>query len=65
MLVYRFSGEHLRQLRALLRHANDTFCNSNDTCDGCPVEMVCEELSEMHVATLNAECICITVTREK
>lgn len=47
MLVYRFSDEHLRQLRKLLLHANDTFCKSNDTCVGCPVEMVCEELSDI------------------
>lgn len=64
-MVYRFSDEHLRQLRKLLLHANDTFCNANDTCVGCPVEMVCEELSDIYVAALNAECICITVTREK
>ena len=65
MLVYRFSDENLRQLRKLLLHANDTFCNSNYTCVGCPVEMVCEQLSDIYVATLHAECICITVTREK
>lgn len=65
MLVYRFSGENLRQLRKLLLHANDTFCNSNGTCVGCPVEMVCEVPSDIYVATLHAECICITVTCEK
>lgn len=65
MLVFRFSGEHLYQLRKALRHSTDTFCNSCDNCTDCQCEMVCDEFTDILIAANNSEVLCITVTREK
>ena len=65
MLVYRFSGEHLVQLRKALRHSTDYFCESCDNCLSCDVEKVCDELYEMYEAYINSAVLCITVEREK
>lgn len=65
MLVYRFSGEHLAQLRKALRHSTDYFCESCGDCLTCDVEEVCDELCEMYEASTNSTVLCITVEREK
>lgn len=65
MLVHRFSGEHLAQLRKALRHSTDYFCESCGDCLTCDVEKVCDELYEMYEASINSTVLCITVEREK
>lgn len=65
MLVFRFSDEHLAQLRKVLFHSTDYFCESCDDCQTCDVEMVCNELCEMYEASINSTVLCITVEREK
>lgn len=65
MLVYRFSEEHLAQLRKALRHSTDYFCESCGDCLTCDVEKVCDELYEMYEASINSTVLCITLEREK
>ena len=65
MSVHRFSGQALEQLRDVLLHATDAYCNACENCIHCDSEWICDELAEMLHEACRAEVLCITVTREK